>query len=132
MNTDKKKLLSEQQLEQWKTDGYVIVRGLWSAEEIAACRKWFDELGEKGEALGGHWQPEADSDVPLAFENNGYIDRTGHIILLRRDLFSHTAQCARTEVVGSLPVILFPQLAVLRDRGVRTVGLGGHQQKVLQ
>jgi len=64
-NQDQNDLLQPEQLAQWKNDGYIIVRGLWRADEVAACKAWFDELAEKGEALGGHWLPEVESDIPL-------------------------------------------------------------------
>ncbi|MEM1210318.1 MAG: phytanoyl-CoA dioxygenase family protein [Planctomycetota bacterium] len=62
---DGRVLLTEADLVGWRRDGYVIVRGLWSPEEVAACRTWFDELGERGEAVPGQWEPDLGSTDPL-------------------------------------------------------------------
>lgn len=57
--------LTEEQMKQWARDGYLIVRGLWTAEEIRQCKGMFDAMAEKGEAVPGHWAPELESEMPL-------------------------------------------------------------------
>lgn len=57
--------LTQADLSFWRSEGYLIVRGLWSQEEIRACRAWFDELARRGEPLGKYWVPDCTSDIPL-------------------------------------------------------------------
>lgn len=37
------------QLEFYRTEGYLIVRGLWSPEEVAACKRFFEDVAATGE-----------------------------------------------------------------------------------
>lgn len=59
--------LTEAQRHAWEQDGYMIVRGLWTAEEIAAVKARFDEIAEAGEAIDKEgvkfW--EADTTEPV-------------------------------------------------------------------
>jgi ectoine hydroxylase-related dioxygenase (phytanoyl-CoA dioxygenase family) len=56
--------LSGEQLGQWNEDGYLIVRGLWSAEEVAACKAHFDGIA-RGQRIENHWLPDLEASDPL-------------------------------------------------------------------
>ncbi len=64
-DTQQRMQIGEWELAGWDRDGYVVVRGLWSAEEVAACRRVFDGMIERGEAVPGHWDPNPASDQPV-------------------------------------------------------------------
>jgi len=64
--------LTDEQIAAYHRDGYHIARGLWSADEVAACREAFDALAKRGEPIPfphdpDHraWDPEPGSDDPL-------------------------------------------------------------------
>lgn len=48
--------LTAEQLAAWDRDGYVVVRGLFGAEEVDVVRRRFDDLAA-GDAVPGHWEP---------------------------------------------------------------------------
>ena len=56
--------LTDEQLKQWETQGYLIVRRLWSADEVAACTRHFDDLAT-GNAIEKHWEPDLSATDPL-------------------------------------------------------------------
>ena len=57
--------VSAQELARWRTDGFLIVRGLWERDEIAACAERFAEMTAAGTPIPGHWDPDPDSSDPL-------------------------------------------------------------------
>ena len=67
--------LTHEQLDAYRRDGYLIVRGLWTPEEVEACRRYFDGVAERGEPVRAGWpgagqnavawSPVADSNDPL-------------------------------------------------------------------
>ena len=59
-------ILTDDQLETWRRDGYVVARGLYPAHEVDAIRTRFTDLAQAGEPVPGHWAPSNDSDDPLA------------------------------------------------------------------
>lgn len=46
------RILSEMQVEQFNRDGFLLVRGMYSSEEVAAISEWTDELASRPEAPG--------------------------------------------------------------------------------
>lgn len=58
--------VTPQQLADYQRDGYLIVRGLFSAAEVAEIRGKFDAIGEAGQPIEWHWQPDRTSQDPLA------------------------------------------------------------------
>jgi ectoine hydroxylase-related dioxygenase (phytanoyl-CoA dioxygenase family) len=52
--------LSVEQTEFYQRQGYLIVRHMFSAEEVAALRKTFDDLAAAGKAIPGLWEPQTD------------------------------------------------------------------------
>ena len=54
-----------QDLARWRTDGCLVLRGLWDREEIAECTERFAEVTADGQPIPGHWDPDPDSDDPL-------------------------------------------------------------------
>ena len=57
--------VSAKELAQWRTDGFLVLRGLWKREEIAACTERFAAITADGTPIPGHWDPDPDSDDPL-------------------------------------------------------------------
>ncbi len=53
---------SDPLLEQWRRDGYVIVEGLFSPEEVDAVKARFEKLAE-GPVIEGHWNREEDGEL---------------------------------------------------------------------
>ena len=51
-------------MDRWNRDGYFIARGLWTADEVAECRRHYEAIAE-GPDIPGHFEPERDSDAPL-------------------------------------------------------------------
>lgn len=49
----------------FKRDGYAIVRGMFTAAEVARIAERFDRLGQSAEPVPGYWQPEPAGDDPL-------------------------------------------------------------------
>lgn len=45
-------MLTEEQIQAFERDGYLLVRGLYDAEEMQLISKWTDEVGEYPEAPG--------------------------------------------------------------------------------
>ena len=54
--------LTEAEQQQWERDGYLIRRGLFSADEIGELRRYFDDLAENGEPIPGHWNPDLSAE----------------------------------------------------------------------
>jgi len=57
--------LTPGQHEFYRTQGYLIVRGLWKPEEIAELRNVMDTLGAAGKAIPGYWEPKINADGSL-------------------------------------------------------------------
>ena len=52
--------LSREQMTLYERDGYVIVRGLFAPEEVAAIRAVFDDIAAAGKPIPGYWNPKTD------------------------------------------------------------------------
>lgn len=50
--------VSREELEAWNTEGYLIVRGLFSPAEVGEIQGYFDEIGSSGQAMPGYWEPD--------------------------------------------------------------------------
>ncbi|MEM1212507.1 MAG: phytanoyl-CoA dioxygenase family protein [Planctomycetota bacterium] len=57
--------LTDDELHRWETEGYHVARGLWTAEEVAACKALFEAFAKAGEAVPEMWEPELGSADPL-------------------------------------------------------------------
>lgn len=55
--------VTEQQKAGYQRDGFLVVRGLFSADEVAEIRGFFDALAEKGEPVGSFWQPNRSQEA---------------------------------------------------------------------
>jgi phytanoyl-CoA hydroxylase len=53
--------LDQTEFEGWQRDGYHVARGLFSADEVAKIRGRFDVLGDNGEPIASHWEPDPDA-----------------------------------------------------------------------
>lgn len=49
-------IFSEQQVEQFRRDGFLLVRGMYSDEEVADISRWTDELSASPEVSGKDWK----------------------------------------------------------------------------
>ncbi len=58
--------LNASDLAAWEADGFHVARGLFDADEVAAVRQRFDELGATGTPIEGHWAPDPSVDDVLA------------------------------------------------------------------
>jgi ectoine hydroxylase-related dioxygenase (phytanoyl-CoA dioxygenase family) len=52
----KERVLSEQQVAQFHRDGYLLVRGMYSAQEVAEISDWTDEVAGSPEVAGRDWK----------------------------------------------------------------------------
>lgn len=57
--------VTPEQREFYRTEGYLIVRGLWSPEEIAELKQVVDGLAESGRPIPGYWEPQLRPDGSL-------------------------------------------------------------------
>ncbi|MEE9405460.1 MAG: phytanoyl-CoA dioxygenase family protein [Algisphaera sp.] len=57
-------LLTDEDLKIWERDGYAVVRGLWSPEEVAQCQAAFDTFAMLGKAIPDQWDPDPSSERP--------------------------------------------------------------------
>jgi phytanoyl-CoA hydroxylase len=56
-DADEATALSRDQKDDYHRDGYLIVRAMFDADEIAKLRRTFDGIAEAGEPIKGHWEP---------------------------------------------------------------------------
>ena len=63
--TTQNTILTDDQLDAWRRDGYVVAPGLFDADEVDAVRRRFTHLADAGQPVPGHWAPATDSDDPL-------------------------------------------------------------------
>ncbi len=57
--------LTPDQLAAFAHEGYLIIRQLFTVEEVAACRQRFDEWSAAGQPIPDYWVPELDTTDPL-------------------------------------------------------------------
>jgi len=50
--------VSAQQLADYERDGYLIVRGLFTTDEVKEIRDRFDTIGQKGAPIERYWMPD--------------------------------------------------------------------------
>ena len=53
-------VLSADQLAAYDRDGYHIARGMFSADEVEAVRRTFDDIAHAGKPIEGYWTPSPD------------------------------------------------------------------------
>jgi phytanoyl-CoA hydroxylase len=56
--------LDQEQLSFYNREGYLIVRGLWTQEEVQALKQVVDTLAEAGTPIPGYWEPLVDPKNP--------------------------------------------------------------------
>lgn len=54
------KVLTEEQMKQFETEGYVIVRGVWSKEEVEEIQAEFEKISHS--AIPGYFEPVLDGE----------------------------------------------------------------------
>ena len=52
----KERVLSEQQVAQFHRDGFLLVRGMYSGDEVAEISRWTDEVSGSPEVPGRDWK----------------------------------------------------------------------------
>ena len=57
--------VTPEQCEFYRTEGYLIVRALWSAQEIADLKQVIDGLAAAGRPIPGYWEPKLNPDGTL-------------------------------------------------------------------
>lgn len=53
------------QVADFHRDGFLIVRQLFSPEEVAACQQHFDAIAARGQPIAPYWQPDLNATDPL-------------------------------------------------------------------
>ena len=53
---EKERVLSEQQVAQFHRDGFLMVRGMYSGDEVAEISRWTDEVSGSPEVPGRDWK----------------------------------------------------------------------------
>jgi len=84
--------LSTTQISNYGREGFLIVRGLWSADEVAAVRKRFDDIAARAEAIPGHWTPDLSEEAtadplrryPRVMQPHRFDDLSGRLLLDER------------------------------------------------
>ncbi len=56
--------LSQEQIEHYHRQGYLIVKGMFSPAEVASIKAKFDRIGQAGKPMPGHWEPTAGEADP--------------------------------------------------------------------
>jgi phytanoyl-CoA hydroxylase len=64
MNSTRAASLDPDQLSFYRSEGYLIIRGLWAPEEVAALKQTIDGLAEAGKPIPGYWAPEVNANNP--------------------------------------------------------------------
>jgi ectoine hydroxylase-related dioxygenase (phytanoyl-CoA dioxygenase family) len=54
---------TDTELIDYGRDGYIVARGLFTPQEVAECKDFFDALAERGEPIPDHWSPSEGDDV---------------------------------------------------------------------
>ena len=54
--------VSATDLAGYRTDGFLVIRGMLDAAEVADIKARFDELAQAGDAIPGHWEPRGGDD----------------------------------------------------------------------
>lgn len=55
--------LTTDELAAYERDGYYIARGMFSADEAGEIRDWFQRLGDRGEPVAKHWEPDPSAEA---------------------------------------------------------------------
>ena len=55
--------LTQEQLDFYNREGYLIVRRLLSAAEVAKIKARFDQIGQDGKPIEGHWGPDTSPEA---------------------------------------------------------------------
>ena len=50
------RVLSEEQVEQFHRDGYLLVRGMYDPDEVAEIARWTDQVAQSPEVVGRDWK----------------------------------------------------------------------------
>lgn len=67
--------LSPEQVSAFHTQGYLIVKGLYSQDEVATIKNFFDDIAAKGETIPGHWELNVDTSNPDPANPNDILHR---------------------------------------------------------
>lgn len=56
MNMNTERILSKEQVDQFDRDGYLLVRGMYTTDEVEAISRWTDEVSGSPEEVGKDWK----------------------------------------------------------------------------
>ena len=106
--------LTDDQLQTFKDDGFLIVRGLFNAEQIAMISEWSDEMLARPEESGKHWVyhekslNEDNAELVSRIENispfhDGFRDLTEALRGAVRRLFGEEAVLFKEKINFKMP-----------------------------
>ena len=91
------RVLTEEQVEQFNRDGYLLVRGMYSAGEVAEISRWTDGIANSPEVPGRDWkyfeQSREDGERILCrIENFVPFHEGFSALILRRRMFQAVSE----------------------------------------
>lgn len=108
--TSKQTWLTRRELEDFKRDGFLVVRGLYSAKEIAALSQTVDDLVARGPIAGRE----------MFYYEDSLLDK-GNRVLCRIEKFSDSTDCFRKlvsepKLVGRTEELLGGEAVLFKDK----------------
>jgi len=98
------RILSEQQLQQFHRDGFLLVRAMYSDEEVADISRWTDEVSASPEVPGRDWKyfeksQQDDSRILFRIENFVPFHQGFSELITRRRMFQAVCELFGEEAV---------------------------------
>jgi ectoine hydroxylase-related dioxygenase (phytanoyl-CoA dioxygenase family) len=109
------KILSEEQIAQFDRDGFLLVRGMYSPQEVAAISEWTDEVASRPETAGKfmmYFENSSDDDSRILCRIENFVpyhDGFSSLITARRmqqavsELFAEQAVLFKDKINFKLP-----------------------------
>ena len=91
--------ISDEQVDAYHRDGYLIVRALFDPATIAEIKSLFDDIAERGEPIPGHWNPKTSTDNEDPLER---YPRIGHPHRFDRQVLAWLVDPRFETVLGGL------------------------------
>ncbi|MBT8040996.1 MAG: phytanoyl-CoA dioxygenase family protein [Gammaproteobacteria bacterium] len=112
---NQQRVLTEQQVEQFQRDGFLLVRGMYSADEVADISRWTDQVAGSPEVPGRDWKyfeqsRQNDERILCRIENFVPFHEGFSALILRRrmvqavsELFGEKAVLFKDKINFKLP-----------------------------
>ncbi|NNJ78136.1 MAG: phytanoyl-CoA dioxygenase family protein [Xanthomonadales bacterium] len=112
---NQQRVLTEQQVEQFQRDGFLLVRGMYSADEVADISRWTDQVAGSPEIPGRDWKyfeqsRQNDERILCRIENFVPFHEGFSALILRRrmvqavsELFGEKAVLFKDKINFKLP-----------------------------